>query len=260
MQKLWVLPLCKIHPLITITIPCNYVTDINSRKSLEWIREKNPDVIFCFGWSRLLKEELLKLTSIGVIGYHPAALPSNRGRHPLIWALVLGLKETASTFFFMEEGVDSGDILSQVRVKIEEKDDASTLYEKITCCALNQIEEFLPQLSSGNYSKIKQEHGRANTWRKRTVTDGKIDWRMSARSIKNLIRGLTKPYIGAHFMYKDNEIKVWKAEVIADVPLNYEPGKVIDVKKIGATIKCGEEGICLLDTEPEFIPEPGEYL
>ena len=58
-----------------------------------------PDIIFCFGWSRLIKEELLKIPKKGVVGYHPAMLPKNRGRHPLIWALALGIKTTGSTFF-----------------------------------------------------------------------------------------------------------------------------------------------------------------
>lgn len=81
-------------------IPVLYSPKINSAKSLAWIRNLKPDVIFCFGWSHLIKLPLLTLPPQGVIGFHPAALPANRGRHPLIWALILGLKETASTFFF----------------------------------------------------------------------------------------------------------------------------------------------------------------
>jgi methionyl-tRNA formyltransferase len=63
---------------------------------------------FCLGWSNLLKAEILKAAPLGVIGFHPAALPANRGRHPLIWALGLGLDETATTFFFMDKGADRG--------------------------------------------------------------------------------------------------------------------------------------------------------
>ena len=81
-------------------IPVNYCPDINSDKSINWIQSLNPDVIFCFGWSRLIKTELLNMTKLGVIGYHPTKLPRNRGRHPIIWSIILGLRETASTFFF----------------------------------------------------------------------------------------------------------------------------------------------------------------
>jgi methionyl-tRNA formyltransferase len=85
---------------------------------------------------------------LGVVGFHPAALPENRGRHPLIWALVLGLEETASTFFFMDEGADSGDLLSQRRISIEPADDAGSLYARITEVAMCQIREFVPLLES----------------------------------------------------------------------------------------------------------------
>ena len=81
-----------------VDIPVSLATDINSEESVDWIRRKSPDVIFCFGWSRLIREPLLSLPPLGVIGFHPACLPANRGRHPIIWALVLGLEQTASTF------------------------------------------------------------------------------------------------------------------------------------------------------------------
>jgi methionyl-tRNA formyltransferase len=106
-------PLCQENQ-----IPYRLVTDINSRENLEWIGNLNPDIIFCFGWSSLIKKELLELAPMGIVGYHPAKLPENRGRHPLIWALFLGMKQSASTFFFMDEGADSGDILSQVDFEI----------------------------------------------------------------------------------------------------------------------------------------------
>jgi len=69
--------LCMKH-----NIPVRYTTDINSDENISWIKILVPDVIFCFGWSRLLKIDLLNLAPLGVLGYHPAALPANRGRHP----------------------------------------------------------------------------------------------------------------------------------------------------------------------------------
>ena len=62
-------------------VPWIYAEDINSTEVLDWIAHKAPDVIFCFGWSKLLKQDLLKLAPLGVVGFHPSALPVNRGRH-----------------------------------------------------------------------------------------------------------------------------------------------------------------------------------
>ena len=247
--------LCMKH-----NIPVRYTTDINSDENISWIKTLVPDVIFCFGWSRLLKTDLLNLAPLGVLGYHPAALPANRGRHPLIWALILGLNETASTFFFMDDCADSGDIVSQYPIKISENDNAGTLYKRITEAALKQIDEFLPKLQSGDCKRIKQDHSKSNTWRKRDKNDGKIDWRMSAITIHNLVRGLTKPYIGAHIEYKDEIIKVWETKVIRGGEENIEPGKVILVDNNGIVIKVGENAIRLIKTEPVLDIGPGSYL
>jgi methionyl-tRNA formyltransferase len=241
-------------------IPCFYAEDINSVEALSWIQDKSPDVIFCFGWSILLKQDLLSLAPLGVVGFHPAALPANRGRHPLIWALVLGLEKTASTFFFMNAGVDSGDILSQRKIIIDDTDDACDLYDKVTQTALKQIEEFVPQLTNGTFKRKKQDQLLASTWRKRGSVDGKIDWRMSAHSIHNLVRGLAKPYVGAHFIVDGREIKVWKVAVVSDVPRNIEPGKILMQTGSRPVVKCGEDAICLLVTEPSFEPIVGGYL
>ena len=143
------IPVCSSHK-----IPYKQVQNINSQESLNWIRSLQPDVIFCFGWSSLIKKPLLELTPIGVVGFHPAELPQNRGRHPIVWALALGLHKTASTFFFMDEGADSGNLLSQRPVSIDYADNARTLYNKVTQTALKQIEEFLPALEIGNYPNV----------------------------------------------------------------------------------------------------------
>jgi methionyl-tRNA formyltransferase len=244
----------------TRSIPSLYADDINSPETIDWIRARAPDVIFCFGWSRLLKRELLELAPLGVVGFHPAALPANRGRHPLVWALVLGLEQTASTFFFMDAGADSGDILSQRTIAIDPDDDARNLYDKVTSTALDQIEEFLPLLETGNYPRRVQDHSQANTWRKRGMADGKIDWRMSAGTIHNLVRGLAKPYVGAHFVVDGRDVKLWKSALVEDVEANLEPGKVVGMRDGAPVVKCGEGALCLLLTEPDFNPIQGSYL
>ena len=241
-------------------IPVSYMPDINTKESLDRIKSYMPDVIFCFGWSRLLKSELLGIAPLGVVGFHPAALPANRGRHPLIWALVLGLSETAATFFFMDEGADSGDILSQCRIGIGITDDAGDLYRKMTETALGQLEKFVPALASGCYQRIPQDHSEANVWRKRGKMDGKIDWRMSARSIHNLVRGLARPYVGAHFEINGEEISVWKTECVDDMPSNMEPGKILSADAFGVLVKAGEGAIRIMEMEPAITLEEGDYL
>ena len=132
-------------------IPALYANNINSEETLLWIRKLKPDILMCFGWSNLIKKDILEVAPMGVVGFHPTLLPNNRGRHPLIWAKALGLKKSGNTFFFMDEGADTGDILSQKSFKINEEDDASSLYQKMVDLAIIQIPEFHDQLKSGNF-------------------------------------------------------------------------------------------------------------
>jgi len=250
-------PLCKSYAL-----PLLVLSDINSSESIDWIRARSPDVIYCFGWSKLIKSELLHLTSKGVIGYHPAGLPKNRGRHPLIWALVLGLTETASTFFLMDEGADSGDILAQIPVEIKDDDDAGSLYARLIGVAKIQLIHLHKQLKNGTCKCSQQDHSKANVWRKRNMKDGEIDWRMTAESIYNLVRGLSHPYVGAHLIYGGQEYRVWRIRrVNCDDSENVEPGKVVSISESGVpTVKCGRGCVELLEVEPALSIDKGIYL
>ena len=248
-------PLCEKNK-----VPYKYVDNINSKDNYNWIKSLNPDIIFCFGWSNLLKKNILTLAPMGVLGFHPSELPKNRGRHPLIWALALGLKKSASTFFFMDEGIDSGEILSQKNFDISSNDDAQSLYDKMVNNALLQIEEFLPQLEKKNYQTIKQNDEASNIWRKRVKTDGQIDFRMESQAIYNLVRALSKPYVGAHINYKEKEITVWKVEIVENKQNNIESGKVLDINKNKILVKTSDGAVEIINHEFKKLPNIGEYL
>ncbi len=241
-------------------IPLRYTDDVNSQESVDWIKRIKPDIIFCFGWSSLIKTELLALPRMGVLGFHPAYLPMNRGRHPIVWTLCLGLKKTASTFFFMDEGADSGDILSQKEVLVTENDSAQSLYSKITAIAMSQIEEFIPALKNGTYVRKRQDETNANYWRKRTSEDGKIDFRMTSDAINNLVRALSKPYVGAHIDVQGQKVKVWKVEKQKNNQENYEPGKVLKVSGKTITVKTYDSAINIIEHDLIPLPDVGDYL
>ena len=248
-------PLCK-----KVDIPFKYVDDINSNENIDWIRSLSPDIIFCFGWSNLIKKDLLNLPKMGVVGYHPALLPKNRGRHPIIWALVLGLNDSGSTFFFMTEGADDGDILSQEKVKILYEDNAKSLYDKVSNIALRQIEDFLPKLQNNSFKTIKQNNDLANVWRKRGKVDGKIDFRMTSRAIYNLVRALTKPYVGAHVEYNEQDISIWNVEEVEFDQNNIEFGKVLENDGKSIVVKTYDKAIKIIDHGFKELPKVGEYL
>jgi len=242
-------------------IPIFYRTKDNQDEIISFINSKNPDIIYCFGWSHILPKNILSIPKHGVIGFHPAELPNNRGRHPIIWALFLGLKQTASTFFVMDEGADTGDIISQKKIKIIE-DNAFSLYNKIINVALKQIVSFTLELEKKGafLDKITQDKTEGNSWRKRTKNDGKIDFRMTSKAILNLVNALSRPYVGAHLEFQEKEVKVWAVREGKINKLNHEPGKVLEIDGSDLIVKTYDGSIRITDHEFNHLPLKGQYL
>lgn len=238
--------------------------NINTENNRRIIKEFKPHVGFCVGWSQLIHKKIIEIPKIGFVGYHPSLLPQNRGKHPLIWALILGLKLTGSTFFLLKSSADTGDIISQKKIFITKNDNATSLYKKMIKKAKIQIDFILKNLHKFDSLKIKQDLSKSNYWRKRNYEDGRIDWRQNSQYIINLTKALTYPYPGAHFIHNSIHYKVHQITLVKNNKNKIdkiEPGKVLSVKKNGEfIIKCYDK--CLeikkIDPKPKIIK--GEYL
>ncbi|MFC2035009.1 methionyl-tRNA formyltransferase [Chloroflexota bacterium] len=236
-------------------IPVYDIKDIKSYENIELIRSLEPDVIFVFGWSQLIPKQILDIPSLGCIGTHPALLPLNRGRHPIIWALVEGLEKSGLTFFYIDEGMDSGDILWQKSFPITLEDNAESIYMKIKGMASEAIQDFLPQLQQGNAPRMPQDNSQASYWRKRTEKDGTIHWKAPTMQTYNLIRALTHPYVGAHTYIKGKKTLIWRAQ-LPQKPLpsenqNLLPGTIFAVTNTGFNIRTGDDYLTILEYEPK---------
>ena len=240
-------------------IECIYTNNINRIKILQWVKKRKPDVIFCVGWNQLLKKQILKLAPKGVIGYHPSELPKNRGRHPIIWSLVLGLKKIGSCFFYMDSKADSGNIISKKIFKIKKNYNSNLIYRKLINVGKKQIREILFKMKKNKLKSFPQKKSQSNSWRKRSEIDGKIDWRMSADNINNLVKALAKPYPGAYFLFNEKKITVWKSKVIDLNKKNFEPGKIIKFNK-NLIIKCGNKALKLISFKPKINLKRVTYL
>ena len=211
------------------------INNINDQENIDLIKKINPDLILVIGWSQLLKKEIIEIPRLGVIGSHPTELPKYRGRAPIPWSILKGLKKSALTFFYIQEGIDDGDIVTQKQFEITDVDDATSVYEKITVLGKKMLSEILPLLESNKITSKKQNSELfIENWPKRTPLDGKINWLKSAKEIHNLIRATTFPYPGAYTFFKNKKLIIWKSTL--DVSLIQEPGKIMIEKnqvKIG---------------------------
>jgi methionyl-tRNA formyltransferase len=204
------------------------VDNINDTENIEILKLLKPDLILVMGWSQLLKKNIIQTSKFGVIGSHPTELPKYRGRAPIPWTIIKELHQSALTFFYIEEGIDDGDIFAQKFFPINSDDDATSLYEKIILLGKKMIIENLKLLQNNKAKRIKQDQSKfIEYWPKRTPNDGLIDWSKSCKEIHTLIRATTYPYPGAFTFFKNQKIIIWKAH-FCNTEIS-KPGKILNV-------------------------------
>jgi methionyl-tRNA formyltransferase len=193
------------------------INHINDAEVIEKIKEKEIDWLFIIGWSQIASEQTINASKLGIIGAHPTLLPEGRGRAAIPWAIIKGLKQTGVTFFKMDQGVDTGEILAQQIIPLEDRETATTLYKKVDEAHVNLILVTLPKLISGNYSLQKQDESKATYWEGRTPADGEIKKNMTPEEVDRLIRATTHPYPGAFYYNRNGEkIIVWNTDELTN--------------------------------------------
>lgn len=239
-------------------INCHEIKNNNQQKIISLLIKNKINLLFCIGWSHILSKQILNISNMLVIGHHPSQLPNNRGKHPLIWAIFLGLSSTASTFFIMDKGIDTGKIIEQTKIDIKKNSPVTDLYIKIQKIISYQIIKVVKMIILKDYitkySNLNKIHKRklllGNYWRRRNHEDGKIDFRMNSLSILNLVNSLSKPYIGAHVEFRGKIYKVWKVRIVKRYKdKNVEPGKIIIKSRNSLIIKTYDSAIDLLKHE-----------
>lgn len=221
------------------------VNNINDDENIQILKEIEPDLILVMGWSQLLKNEIIKIPKLGVIGSHPTELPKYRGRAPLTWTIIKNLKESALTFFYIDEGIDDGDILDQRKFNISDEDDATSLYEKMTTLGKEMLLDNLVILKDNKAIRKKQDPNQfIENWPKRTMEDGKINWNNSSEEIHRLIRATTHPYPGTFTKFKNEKLIIWKSQFFNDADSN--PGILKEVNDDNILVGTGNGTLKIL--------------
>ena len=157
-----------------------------------------PDLIIVVGFSQIIPRTILDVAPLGVLGFHTAVLPGRRGSSPVIWAMVEGLQESGVTMFYMDEGIDTGDVIAVERFPIDDGDYAADVLRKADDATLNLLRAHLDAILDGTAPRTPQSDGGSTYTRRRGPADGEIDWSRPAQEIVNLVRALAPPYPLAH--------------------------------------------------------------
>ncbi len=177
---------------------------------------------------RILPPEVFRIPPKGSFNLHGSLLPKYRGAAPIQWALINGETKTGLTTFFLEEKVDTGNIILQKEINILPEDDLGSLHDRMSEVGAKLVVETVKKIENGNYQLKKQDDSEATPAPKITKEVCEINWENSAVEIHNLIRGLC-PFPGAYFINDNKLIKVFKSKVIDENDLR--PGQIFQTKK-----------------------------
>ncbi|MDQ0337555.1 methionyl-tRNA formyltransferase [Caldalkalibacillus uzonensis] len=217
---------------------------------LQQLREWAPDLIVTAAFGQLLPTEVLQLPPMGCINVHASLLPKYRGGAPIHRAIMNGEVETGVTIMYMVEKLDAGDILTQVRVPIQDDDDVGTLHDKLSVAGAELLEQTLPRLEKGELIPIPQNEAEATFAPVIKREDERIDWSRPQQVVYNHIRGL-RPFPVAFTTLNGQPLKVWKAVKTNDVKPDMAPGTIYRLAEKGIGVVCGDGGgLCLTEIQP----------
>ena len=254
---------------------------IKVRKNEEFINEVrglNPDVLVVVAYGKILPKEILEIPKYGAINVHGSLLPKYRGAAPIQWAVINGEAETGITTMFMDEGMDTGDMILKESTKIGEDETTGELWERMSYIGSKLLVQTLEKIDNIkekdklSFEELKIIVGAEKQGEDFSVAPmlqkeiAKIDWSKSGIEIKNLVRGLN-PIIGAYSMLNGKKIKFWKVDLVTNNEIErefpetkeyaeriskIENGTILFAdKKKGIFVKTNDGAIALLELQGE---------
>ena len=210
------------------------------------LKKYNPEIIVVVAYGKILPKYILDFPKLGCINIHASLLPKYRGSAPINFAIINGEKETGVTTMFMDEGIDTGDMIFTEKTQISETDNVETLHDRMAQMGGNLIVKTLRALQEGTAPRIKQD-GESSYAPMIDNQTRKIDFSCDSKKIVDIIRGLC-PVPTAFSTFEGKNVKIYDA-IQADTNINAEPGQICDNKKL--IVKTGNGAIEILSLQPE---------
>jgi methionyl-tRNA formyltransferase len=248
----------KLHPTpvkqaaLDLDLVVNQPERCRDEAFLAELEAVNPDVIVVMAYGQLLPPRLLAIPRLGCVNLHTSELPKYRGAAPIQWAIFNGDSETAVTFMLIDEGMDSGPILSVAKTPIGPTDDGQVIHDRLAEIGSAELPAILRRLAGGELAAVPQDHTLATHARKITKEDGRLDWARTACELDCQVRAFT-PWPGTYTDWIEGDsrqrLKIWRAEP-ADAP-GVPHGQVVRADREGIIVKCGDGALRILELQKE---------
>lgn len=214
------------------------------------LKELSPDLIVVVAYGKILPPEVINYPRYGCINLHVSLLPKYRGAAPMQRAIMEGEEKTGVTVMYMDEGLDTGDIIAVSQFDIGPLDDFEAIHDRSAEIGSALLSKTIYDIEAGNIKRIKQDDTLATYASKVEKEDCKLDLTLSAKKLDFIIRGVT-PIPGAFVYHNGKMLKINKA---TPIDKNAEAGKVIALDERGEgsiTVGCGEGALLITSVIPE---------
>lgn len=239
-------PKGKVDPLKeaaqTAGVPVFQPRRMKDPEAFEAMKKLAVDLAILAFVTDIVPGRVLELPRLGSICYHPSLLPKHRGASAINWAVIEGDTKTGLTIFWVDEGIDTGDILLQKEVDIDPDDTTGTLYfNKLYPLGIEAIVEATDLIAAGKAPRIPQDHSKATYEPPCDEKVAGLNWHQPGRVVYNFIRGCD-PQPGATSTFRGEKVKFFNAKYI---PKDHQaaPGEILAVSPAGITIAVPEGAI-----------------
>lgn len=212
------------------------------------LKALNADLFVVIAY-RILPEEVFNMPPNGTVNAHASLLPRFRGPAPIHRAIESGDKETGVTIFRLDNGIDTGNILSQESTVIGEDETTPELYRRLSSMAADQIMESIALLEKGDAKYKAQDHNAATKAPKLKKSEGHIDWNLEASQIASKVRAF-KPFPGTFSQFNGKKLGIEKVEVSSDLSSD-NIGEIIKIEKDSFSVSCNKSTLRILEVKPE---------
>ena len=236
-------------------IPVFQPVKVKAPEAVEVLRSYQADIFVVAAFGQILSEEILEMPRYGCVNIHASLLPAYRGAGPIQWAIIDGRKKTGITIMQMDKGLDTGDILLQKEVLIDERETGDSLHDKLAVAGAELIVEALSKIEASQVTPRRQNDEESCYAKMLQKSMGKIDWNMTSEKLDCLIRGLIS-WPGAFTTYRGKTLKIWEEEPAEKVPSDRkvkeeEPGTVLGVEKDAFYVQTGKGVLKILAVQME---------
>lgn len=241
-------------------IPVYQPIKARDKDFIETMKSLNPDVMVVVAFGQILPKEILEIPKFGCINVHVSLLPKYRGAAPINWVIINGEEKTGVTTMYMDEGLDTGDMILKTEVNLDENITAGELHDKMMNIGAETLKETLKLIEEGTAPREVQNHEEFSYAPIMNKSLGNIDFSKNAKEIHNLVRGVN-PWPSAYTTYNGVTMKIWKTKVLEEESTK-EAGTIIEVNKEG--IKVSTKDNVLLIEEIQMPNKKrmvvGEYI